>query len=72
MSREHVVIEVKRVAGKGFVHYLSLFKEKVNRTCINNDVLEYGDCVILKHGDIIHLPGIDLKFELPDSDETDF
>lgn len=72
MSREHLMIEVKRVAGKGFVHYLSLFKEKVNRTCINNDVLEYGDCVILKHGDIIHLPGLDLKFEMPDSDETDF
>jgi hypothetical protein len=72
LSREHLVVEVKRVAGKGFVHYLSLYKEKVNRTCINNDVLEYGDCVVLKQDDVIHLPGIDVKFELPDGDSTEF
>ena len=71
MSREHIVIEVKKVPGKGFVHYVSLFKEKVNKTYIGNEPLLYGDCIVLNHGDIIKLPDASLKFEIPDDEGTD-
>lgn len=71
MSREHIVIEVKKVPNKGFVHYISLFKEKVNKTYIGNEPLIYGDCVVLAHGDVIKLPDANLKFELPDDEATD-
>lgn len=71
MSREHIVIEVKKVPGKGFVHYLSLFKERVNKTYIGNEPIVYGDCIILAHGDVIKLPDANLKFEIPDDEATD-
>lgn len=71
MSREHIVIEVKKVPPKGFVHYISLFKEKVNKTCIGNEPLLYGDCIVLNHGDVIKLPDADLKFEIPDDEATE-
>ena len=71
MSREHIVIEVKKVPGKGFVHYVSLFKEKVNKTYIGNEPILYGDCIVLNHGDIIKLPDASLKFEIPDDEGTD-
>lgn len=70
MSREHLVIDVKKVAGKGVVHYASLFKERVNETRIGNDRLFYGDTVVLRHGEKIQLPGLLLKFEIPDDDAT--
>lgn len=72
MSREHFVIEVKRVEGKGFVHYASLFKAEVNATSVNGTKIEFGDCVILKHGDKVELPDKTLLFELPDSDNTTY
>lgn len=71
MSREHIVIDVKKVPLKGFVHYVSLYKEKVNKTLIGNESLLYGDCIVLNHGDIIKLPDATLKFEIPDGEETD-
>lgn len=71
MSREHIVIDVKKVPGKGFVHYISLFKEKVNKTYIGNELLVYGDCIVLAHGDVIKLPDANLKFEIPDDEATD-
>lgn len=71
MSREHVVIEVKKVPGKGFVHYIYLFKEKVNKTYIGNERLLYGDCIVLNNGDVIKLPDANLKFEIPDDETTD-
>lgn len=71
MSREHIVIEVKKIPVKGFVHYVSLYKEKVNKTFINNEPLFYGDCIVLNHGDIIKLPDATLSFEIPDEEETD-
>lgn len=72
MSREHIVIEIKKVPAKGFVHYLSLYKEKVNKTFVGNEPLVYGDCIILNHGDIIKLPDADLRFEIPNEDDTDY
>lgn len=71
MSREHIVVEAKRVPGKGFVHYLSLFKEKVNDTFHGNEQLLFGDCIVLKHGDIIKLPDAKLRFEIPDDEGTE-
>lgn len=72
MSREHIVIDVKKLPLKGFVHYVSLYKEKVNKTFIGNEPLLYGDCIVLNHGDIIKLPDATLRFEIPDGEETDF
>lgn len=72
MSREHLVIEIKKVPGKGFVHYASLYKEKVNSTFIGKNKLEFGDCVILNHRDIIGLPDVEARFEIPDEEGTDF
>lgn len=70
MSREHLVVEVKKVPGKGFVHYISLFKEKVNKTFVGLELLEYGDRMVLNHGDEIRMPDATLKFELPDEEGT--
>lgn len=72
MSREHIVIDVKDVPGKGITHYLSLFKEKVNPTFVGAEKLLYGDCVVLANGDIIHLPDMDVKFVIPDPELTEF
>lgn len=71
MSREHIVIEVKKVPAKGFTHYVSLFKERVNKTFIGSEPLLYGDCIVLNHGDIIKLPDATLKFEIPDEEGTE-
>lgn len=70
MSREHIVVEVKKDPAMGFVHYISLFKEKVNPTFVGNETLLYGDCLILKDGDIIKLPDAVLRFEIPDEEAT--
>lgn len=72
MSREHLLIEVKKVPGKGFVHYVSLFKEQCNPTQVGHEMLMYGDCLILHHGDRLRLPGVTVKFEIPDGDGTEF
>ena len=72
MSREHLIIDIKKVPAKGFVHYISLFKEKVNKTFVGNDSLLFGDCLILSHGDIIKLPDATLRFEIPDEETTEF
>lgn len=72
MSREHLVIDVKKVPAKGFVHQVSLYKEKVNKTLIGNEQLVYGDCIILNHGDLIRLPDATVRFEIPDDEGTEF
>lgn len=70
MSREHLIIEVKRIPSKGFTHHVSLFKERVNKTFVNASQLLWGDKIILQHGDRIKLPDMDLRFELPDEEAT--
>lgn len=72
MSREHIVIEVKKVPEKGYVHYVSLFKEKVNATYIEDEALLFGDCIVLNHGDLIKMPDVTLLFEIPDEEATEF
>ena len=71
LSREHLTIEVKKVPGKGFVHIASLYKLKSNATYVNDNILEYGDTVILQHGTVLRLPDITLQFVLPDEDGTE-
>lgn len=71
LSREHLVVEIKKVQGKGFVHYASLYKQKVNKTFIGAEPLEYGDCIVLNHGDVIKLPDVNVKFEIPDDEGTE-
>ena len=70
MSREHLIIEVKRVPSIGFTHLVSLYKERVNKTFINSTELLWGDTLILQNGDILKLPDVDIRFELPDEEAT--
>lgn len=72
LSREHIVIDVKNVPGKGLVHYLSLYKERLNDTFLNKVKIEYGDCLVLNHGDVLELPDVRLRFEIPDEDMTEY
>ncbi len=71
MSREHLLIEVKKLPNQGFVHYVSLYKEKVNKTYIGSTLLEYGDKIELENHCIIKLPDTDIRFDIPDDDETE-
>lgn len=70
ISREHLLIEVSNVKGKGFVHNISLYKEKVNETSVNGSPLLYPEKITLKDGDKIQLPGKILRFEIPNPDAT--
>lgn len=70
MSRSHIVIDVKKVEYRGFIHSISLYKENVNATFIGDEPLLPGDSVILNDGDIIKLPGTILRFEIPDEEAT--
>ena len=72
LSREHLVIDVRSVPGKGYVHYLSLYKEKCNETFLNDERLEYGDSVVLRSGDIIKMPEVELRFDIPNDEGTQF
>lgn len=71
ISREHIVINVTNIPGRGLVHSISLYKERVNQTSVNGEILTFGDNIILKHGDIINLPDLDVRFEIPDPDQTE-
>lgn len=70
MSRNHLTIEVKKEPGKGAVAYASLYKPNVNKTYINDEELMYGDIVQLHAGNIISLPDMKVKYEIPDDDNT--
>ncbi|MDE6553803.1 MAG: FHA domain-containing protein [Muribaculaceae bacterium] len=70
MSREHIVIDVKRHPANGIIHCLSLFKEKVNKTFVGSEQLLPGDVIILQPGHIIKLPDAVLKFDIPDEERT--
>lgn len=62
MSREHLIIDVRDVPGRGIVHYASLYKEKVNPTAVNGEPLAFGESVVLNDGDRLSLPDADLLF----------
>lgn len=69
VSREHLKVEVRRT-GSGYRHLLSLAKSEVNPTFVNGVRLSFGDCIELKEGMTVGLPGIDMTFFLPDPDAT--
>lgn len=71
ISREHLIISVSLITGRGLIHALSLYKERLNPTSVNGVPLSFSDRVILKHGDIINLPDLDLVFQIPDLDMTE-
>lgn len=67
VSREHLVIHVRRVMGDEGVcykHVVSLYKESVNTTYINSTKLVYGDSLILNDGDVIKFPDLALRFNM--------
>lgn len=69
MSREHLVVEVKRLPHEGYVHYARLYKSGVNATFINGLELAEGDVIILRHGNVIGLPDVELVFTVERGDE---
>ncbi len=71
VSRDHLLIEIENETGKGLVHYVSLNKQQVNPTYVGDVLLEYGNKIVLKHNDIIKLPGMEVRFELPDEEGTE-
>ena len=70
MSRSHLVINVLKENGR-FVHYASLNSPSVNRTCVNNMPLIYGQQVLLHSGDIIDLPGESIRFETIENNQEE-
>lgn len=70
ISREHLLIDVSRVPGKGYLHHLSLCKKDVNDTFLNDSKIGYPEKVLLKSMDLVRLPGVTLRFELPDGEST--
>lgn len=63
LSREHIIIIVERCSDGSYRHFVKLYKEKVNATYINNERIEPGDCLILKDGYTIEMPGVTLEFK---------
>lgn len=70
LSRQHLVIDVENVPGKGYMHYASLYKKEVNRTLIGSNPLEFGDKIVLNNGDVIALPDVNVIFQIEDNDRT--
>jgi hypothetical protein len=71
VSREHLVVSVRKDYNGSFMHYVRLYKQTVNNTYINNQLLSFGGERLLSAGDVISLPdGLNLVFEFPDEDET--
>lgn len=71
MSREHIVIDVQNINGKGMTAYISLFKKEVNKTLVNGNQLVYGDMIVLKDGNVVDLPDMQVRYEIPDEDKTE-
>ena len=61
MSREHILIEVKKDAKGGYKHYLSDNNSK-NHTLYNSNYLEDGEIVVLKNNDEIIIGHTVLRF----------
>ncbi len=63
ISRQHSCIDIKEVAGKGMVHYLSNAQNK-NATFVNGKQINNGDVIILKTGDVIKMASEELVFNM--------
>lgn len=64
LSREHLVIDVKKTELSIYRYIATLYKENVNATFVNDEKLEYGDKILLKSGDVIKLPDVVIKLEI--------
>lgn len=69
MSRCHLCIDVTNDPVRGFMHSLSLFKEMVNDTFVDEIPVYFGDHIPLRSGNVIKVPGAELKFEIPEADD---
>ncbi len=69
-SRNHIVIEVKKLSSGSITHCVSLCKERVNNTYIGDKILKYGDKIILRNGSVIKLPDVTITFTLPNNGDT--
>lgn len=63
ISREHLIINVKRVGGS-CQHTVQLYKREVNPTMHNAKPMVAGDVLLLKDGDTITLPGLEVRFKI--------
>lgn len=70
MSREHLVIDVKGDAKKGYAHHVRLYKDSVCTTKVSEEQINYGDCIVLQSGDIIDMGDASLLFDVPDIEAT--
>lgn len=61
MSREHSVINVRRLPNGGLKIDISNFKNK-NTTKVNGFLLEHDDAIVLHDGDIIEMGSTSLSF----------
>lgn len=61
MSRNHIIIEVKKDSKGGYKHYLSDNNSK-NRTLYNNKYLDDGEVVVLSDNDMIVIGRTSLRF----------
>lgn len=69
MSRSHSIIEVQKLKTGGYIHYFSNAQNK-NATYINSELIENGDRIILRGGEIIKMSNTTLKFILLSEDDT--
>jgi len=69
-SRQHLMLVAKEQPGSGYAYYISLYKEEVNDTRIGQHLLTFGNTVVMRDGDIIHLPDVDLQLEVPNDEAT--
>lgn len=70
MSREHAVVDVKYVDGRGYVHSIGLYKQDVNPTLLNGTQLVYPEKIRMKDGDIVDFPGVRVRFVIPERETT--
>lgn len=71
ISREHIVINVKKLKSGNYIHALSLYKDEVNDTFYNDQKLKFGDSYFLKKNDVIKMPdGLIINFVLSDKEKT--
>lgn len=69
LSREHFVITCKKV-GAGFKFFIRLYKKEVNTTKVSNELLSFGDEIVIQNGAKITVNQTTLQFVVPDIQST--
>ncbi|MFI3295392.1 MAG: FHA domain-containing protein [Rikenellaceae bacterium] len=70
MSRSHVIVDVCRFTNN-HLHYISN-SNNTNPTFINGILIEAGDKMVLKGGEIIKMGNVLVKFVLDSDNETEY